>query len=224
MNRRTAFTLIELLIVVAIIAILAAIAVPNFLEAQVRSKVSRIRADQRSMTTALEAYAVDNNKYPVRQDKWDQPGVAPYLAPPFNEKIYDPDVPNAAVGLHVITTPIAYISGVPRDIFDSPAQSMAQPGTPYSDAIDYWDSLQLDRMISSLTGRPLAIGRGKGFVLISVGPDQRIGLINGMPGNYPPDTLQTRLTIRFIYDPSNGTVSMGNVYRFAGDLQQRDLM
>ena len=58
------FTLIELLIVVAIIAILAAIAVPNFLEAQTRSKVSRTKADMRSMATALEAYAVDNNVYP----------------------------------------------------------------------------------------------------------------------------------------------------------------
>jgi prepilin-type N-terminal cleavage/methylation domain-containing protein len=46
-----AFTLIELLIVVAIIAILAAIAVPNFLEAQVRSKVSRAKADMRSIAT-----------------------------------------------------------------------------------------------------------------------------------------------------------------------------
>ena len=55
-----AFTLIELLIVVAIIAILAAIAVPNFLEAQVRSKVARVRADQRTMATAIESYAVDN--------------------------------------------------------------------------------------------------------------------------------------------------------------------
>ena len=60
------FTLIELLIVVAIIAILAAIAVPNFLEAQVRSKVSRVRADMRSIATALEIYCVDNNVYPCR--------------------------------------------------------------------------------------------------------------------------------------------------------------
>ena len=60
---RKAFTLIELLIVVAIIAILAAIAVPNFLEAQVRSKVSRVKADMRSMRTAMEAYRVDYNRY-----------------------------------------------------------------------------------------------------------------------------------------------------------------
>jgi prepilin-type N-terminal cleavage/methylation domain-containing protein len=66
MNRK-AFTLIELLIVVAIIAILAAIAVPNFLEAQTRSKMSRAKADMRSIVTAIEAYAVDYNKYPPRQ-------------------------------------------------------------------------------------------------------------------------------------------------------------
>ncbi len=59
-----AFTLIELLIVVAIIAILAAIAVPNFLEAQTRAKVSRVKSDLRTLATALESYRVDTNKYP----------------------------------------------------------------------------------------------------------------------------------------------------------------
>ena len=63
-HRSFGFTLIELLIVVAIIAILAAIAVPNFLEAQTRAKVSRVKADMRSMATALEAYVIDYNSFP----------------------------------------------------------------------------------------------------------------------------------------------------------------
>src|SRR5512137_50625 len=62
-TERVGFTLIELLIVVAIIAILAAIAVPNFLEAQVRSKVSRVKSDMRTMAGALEVYRLDNNRY-----------------------------------------------------------------------------------------------------------------------------------------------------------------
>ena len=50
---RHAFTLIELLLVVAIIA------TTNFLEAQVRAKISRARADMRTLAVAVEAYAVD---------------------------------------------------------------------------------------------------------------------------------------------------------------------
>jgi general secretion pathway protein G len=67
MRREKGFTLIELLIVVAIIGIIAAIAIPNLLNAIDRSKQKRTMADMRSVGTACEEYAIDNNYYP-RQD------------------------------------------------------------------------------------------------------------------------------------------------------------
>ncbi len=60
----TGFTMIEILIVVSVIAVLAAIAVPNFLEAQVRSKVSRTVQDFEFIALALETYFADYGKYP----------------------------------------------------------------------------------------------------------------------------------------------------------------
>jgi general secretion pathway protein G len=65
MKRQKGFTLIELLIVVAIIGIIAAIAIPNLLNAIDRGKQKRSMADMRSIGTAIESYAVDQNRYPV---------------------------------------------------------------------------------------------------------------------------------------------------------------
>ncbi len=57
--------MIELLIVVAIIGIIAAIAIPNLLNAINRGKQKRTMADMRSIATAIESYAVDNTAYPA---------------------------------------------------------------------------------------------------------------------------------------------------------------
>lgn len=89
-----AFTLIELLIVVAIIGILAAIAVPNFLNAQIRAKISRTVSDMKTLETALEMYRVDKGRYP------------PYLG----------QHPNVLRWI-VLTTPVSYISSIPNDPF-----------------------------------------------------------------------------------------------------------
>src|SRR6266496_4024960 len=68
MRKEKGFTLIELLIVVAIIGIIAAIAIPNLLNAIDRGKQKRTMADMRSIGTAVESYAVDNNVYPPATD------------------------------------------------------------------------------------------------------------------------------------------------------------
>ncbi|HEY0372485.1 MAG TPA: type II secretion system protein GspG [Thermoanaerobaculia bacterium] len=56
------------IVLVAILGILAAIAIPNFLTAMNRSKQKRTMADMRSVAAAAEAYATDENKYPDPSD------------------------------------------------------------------------------------------------------------------------------------------------------------
>jgi prepilin-type N-terminal cleavage/methylation domain-containing protein len=59
---RKAFTLVEIMIVVAIIALLAAIAVPGFLRARKRSQASRILNDLRLIDAAVDQYAIETNR------------------------------------------------------------------------------------------------------------------------------------------------------------------
>jgi len=58
------FTLVELMIVVAIIGILAAIAIPQFAAYRTRSYNTAASADIRNLKTSLEAYFADQQQYP----------------------------------------------------------------------------------------------------------------------------------------------------------------
>ncbi len=72
-NNRRAFTLVEIMIVVAIIALLASIAVPGFLRARKRAQASRIMNDLRLIDAAIDQYAIENNKMsgaPVGTADW----------------------------------------------------------------------------------------------------------------------------------------------------------
>ena len=81
MRKQKGFTLIELLIVVAIIGIIAAIAIPNLLNAIDRGKQKRTMADMRSIGTAIESYAIDNNFYPQGMASVDAAGVSAFVSP-----------------------------------------------------------------------------------------------------------------------------------------------
>ena len=112
---------------------------PNFLEAQMRSKVSRTMADERSLATALESYFIDYNQYP--------------------------DI------LHQLTSPVAYITSVPIDLYVPQAEGEGM----YIKYIPEEDH--------------------KDWLIYSYGPDET------------DNKGQT------LYDPTNGTISGGDIVR-----------
>ena len=70
---RKGFTLIELMIVIAIIAILAAILVPNFIRARAQSQLTSCKSNLKNIGTALEMYFTDHNgQYPHSDVSWSQ--------------------------------------------------------------------------------------------------------------------------------------------------------
>jgi prepilin-type N-terminal cleavage/methylation domain-containing protein len=199
MRTRNAFTLIELLIVVAIIAILAAIAVPNLLEAQVRAKVSRAKSELRTLATGIEAYTVDNGRSPYDGE----PGFAHF---------------GWATSQSYMTTPIAYLSSLPADIFqDDTLAETARPmqshflDTPgqnnhvYDYSTAYWEDIINDPGKESTWIANFGYSPWK---LTSPGPDLQhvnAGSFYGM---------------RELYDPTNGTTSEGDIVRSAARTQQ----
>lgn len=203
--REKAFTLIELLIVVAIIAILAAIAVPNFLEAQVRSKISRTRADIRTVATGLESYAVDNSKYPVPRMVAFQTAGSQLSGSQF---IPGGAHPATGGGLASgLTSPVAYLSSAKlKDIFGVGVFDEDHNDLMYQN-IDYWYNPGVlfaesgnPLNLTSLDGQPgIPVGYFKTIYgpwkVASIGPDKTY---NG--GKHP-------------YDSTNGTISGGDIFR-----------
>ena len=81
-KNRGGFTLVEIMIVVAIIALLAAIAVPNFLRARKRSQATRIIEDLRLIDGAVDQYAIEANRVAGDTVPWD--AIKLYLKPGSN--------------------------------------------------------------------------------------------------------------------------------------------
>lgn len=164
------FTLVELLVTVAIISLLTAIALPNFLNAQTRAKVARAKADMHTLGEALEIYCADNDTYPQ----------AALILPRSR--------------LRPLTTPVSYLSALPRDPF--PSQVLFLTGVYRYGAMD--------------------LDVASRWVLASVGPDRVPSMdpIEFYPG-YRPGLFQGQVPgfDYLIYDPTNGTLSRGDVIR-----------
>lgn len=203
------FTLIELLIVVAIIAILAAIAVPNFLEAQMRAKVTRAKADMRTLATTIETYRIDNNEYST--DCGNGAGGGIYRPYRIRDGHSNPPA-NFTIGFE-LTTPIAYITSAEmlldpfkKGKWDYYKTSTVVRGREYY----FFMNIPLRRKKNGNPNSYSNTFRATGaWALWAAGPD---GWCNNIPGGgefsevgYIPRRIQ--------YDATNGTISNGDIHR-----------
>ena len=214
---RRGFTLIELLIVVAIIAILAAIAVPNFMEAQVRSKVSRVMADMRSMATAIESYAVDNNRAPIGPREYAYQHGGSFDLRPWAEQL---------------TTPVAYISTIPEDAFltmqttqggfagQQPTHGSRGPGDSFDYAFFDCDEDVRPENDNLADVYEYLVAHSTTWLMTSAGPSlvtSDIDMAYMIPAYLCRTsfgyTVNTSWPVQGTYDPTNGTKSRGYIMR-----------
>lgn len=209
MRKSIGFTLIEILIVVAIISILSAIAVPNFLEAQTRSKVSRARADMHTIATALEVYRIDNNHYPPMCENYHGWKWCP-CSQSYVMGLHD-RVPNH------LSSPISYLTQIPDDVFGTSMHGVcvyeSEEIREFEKRYKYQNPNVCDpgdeiRARNNLKYIEIA----GAWLLYSSGPDEEIlGSVKDM------DNLDGLLGKNINYDPTNGAVSRGNIFRTQKD-------
>jgi len=208
------FTLIELLIVVAIVGILASIAGANYLNAQVRAKLSRNMADLRSIFYSVEEMRLDTGYLPI--DVWDHQTKEGRII--LQEQFHNiGDAPanqrSADMILAVLTSPTPYLSAIPSDPFLSKAKDNTQRGfeaplTTYVYA-DEDPKIPGDDLFYFAFQHPnehscclRSVNLGE-YAIIGVGPD-------GILGN---KTVAEDNKLRGLpYDSSNGLMSVGDIY------------
>jgi general secretion pathway protein G len=66
-SRRAAFTLIELLLVMVILSVLAAVVVPKFTKRSEQARITAARTDVANLELALDAYEIDTGRFPTTQ-------------------------------------------------------------------------------------------------------------------------------------------------------------
>ena len=107
---RNGFTLIEIMVVVVILAILAALIVPKIMSRPDEARVVAARQDISTIMQALRLYRLDNLRYPTSEQ-----GLAALVAPPTSA----PVPPNWKAG--------GYLERLPRDPWGNPYQFL-NPG------------------------------------------------------------------------------------------------
>ncbi|MEW6238241.1 MAG: type II secretion system protein [Candidatus Omnitrophota bacterium] len=212
-RRRTrSFTLIELLLVVAVFGILAAIAVPNMIQAMTRSKIAAAKADIKACVTAVESYRLDNAGLPPSRFHclaWGEEQAKKYFELPME-----------------LTTPTAYLSTRPLDPFytfqgasqDAAGQTIKyrHPGFGYFNNMPTEEGIWIPKSFPADDGDYIFYNNASEdhpaakspveYGFWSVGPIAKADITLHTYEPVPSSTW---------YDPSNGTISSGIIVQLS---------
>ena len=210
-TRGKGFTLIELLIVIAIILILISIALPNFLEAQIRAKVVNAKGCLQALRTAQEGYHNDFNRYIPDVDG----GGRIWYDGFYRELRYIPGYNCNASGAkeicsyRMLTTPIAYMKELCSDPFvkDNLDKLILQL-FEYT----YYDNSAAHPNDKNNRKVRFAFETGLRYIMFSTGPDGNFDVGNYTNAfDYLGHHTHHIWKAPVVYSPTNGTKSSGDI-------------
>lgn len=206
MGRTTrGFTFVELVLVATIVAILCAIAIPNFFEAKIRGAAARSKADLMVIKLAVDAYRMENRMFPLNS------------------------VPGKASGYDLIalTTPVPYLTHLPSDVYTLPDTWSGHRNRrfPFPEPYRYYNAVQVspEEGLEILGPRSFLFDGFVAAVIYGRGPGTRFtrdpggrtgpdgtNVVEGEPfTEFLPDGKARLL----VYESTNGSSSAGDIYR-----------
>lgn len=212
-SSRRGFSLVELLIVVLIISILAAIAVPNFLDAQVRAKLAKSKSGMKTLDFAIKMLQVDRGVMLL-----DHQDVGSGWGKKRIEEVF------FGVGDHYmqggsfspLTTPVAYLIKIPQDPFIQnhvniitayTASLIGQPNKNFGYHDYDWEEYRGRHLITHIyqsANKPyqtsIKLLQGD-YIISGVGPYNLLSL----------GEVDLYITGQLIYNITNGVMSFGNI-------------
>lgn len=209
-NARGAFTFVELLIVVAAVALLGLVAFGSFTRASLQGDVALAQSRMGSLSNALEAYKVDNGVYPACH-RSGYP-LAPLAEPHVLERLSTP-VAYLADSLLLDPFPVAFRKSSSTGASQAVEIPTAVVGNEWSGGFNYqaWNN----------TGRSQTVADGfaivpfapaSAYLLESSGPAATFHAAGGILAN---DILPDG-PVLLIYDPTNGSMSAGGIFCVGG--------
>ena len=134
-SRQSGFTLIEIMVVIVILGILAAVVVPNIMSRPDEARIAKAKQDIRALSTAVDLYKLDNYSYPTTDQGIEALATKPTSAP--EPKNYRKEGYLKKVPMDPWQNPYQYLS--PGEHGQVDIYSLGPDQTPSDDDIGSWD-------------------------------------------------------------------------------------